>query len=321
MPPEHVLIFDEAQRAHDAEQVSQVHGSIQGSSEPEHFIEFAERVPDWCVVVGLLGSGQEIHVGEEAGVGQWRSAVQGSLQGATWTVHAPPLVAALMEGVPALRVDTRLHLEIELRYHLAQAVHPFVEALLSDRDQSGLDATATELESDGYALRLTRDLDTGKDYLRERYRDDPQARFGLLASSRDRDLPRFNVPNDWNSTKRLRYGPWFAEGDDDPFGRSCRALRDCVTEFGCQGLELDGALLAWGTDFLRDSGAWTNRHARTYQQAARVRDALQLRFNAYRVLLTRARDGVVVFVPRLPVLDETYEYLARAGFRSLDDVG
>ena len=76
VPPEHVLIFDEAQRAFDAAQVAEIHrGRGDGKSEPEHFVEFAERIPEWCVVVGLIGSGQEIHIGEEAGIGQWRSAV------------------------------------------------------------------------------------------------------------------------------------------------------------------------------------------------------------------------------------------------------
>jgi Schlafen group 3, DNA/RNA helicase domain len=317
VPPEHVLIFDEAQRAHDADQVAQVHGSNDGLSEPEHFIEFAERVPEWCVVVGLLGSGQEIHVGEEAGVGQWRTAVLGSTQRSSWTVHAPPGVEQEMVGVPALEIDPRLHLETELRFHLAQTVHPYVERLLADARPDVLQATASSLEGDGYTLRVTRDLEEAKHYLRDRYDSDPQARFGLVASSRDRDLVRFGIPNDWSSTQRLKYGPWFVEGDDDSLGRSCRALRDCVTEFGCQGLELDGALIAWGTDFILEEGQWTNRYARPYQQASRIRDPLQLRRNAYRVLLTRARDGSTVFVPPIPILDETYGYLVQSGFRVL----
>jgi hypothetical protein len=90
-----------------------------------------------------------------------------------------------------------------------------------------------------------------------------------------------------------------------------------VTEFGCQGLELDAALLAWGTDFIRTAGEWTNDRARRYQNAGRVRDPYQLRVNAYRVLLTRARDACVVFVPPIPIMDETFDYLLRAGFREL----
>ena len=167
---------------------------------------------------------------------------------------------------------------------------------------------------------MTRDLDSAKKYLRDRYADDPEARFGLIASSKDRDLPRFGVMNDFQSTKRVQAGPWFAEGEDDPRGRSCRELRTCVTEFGCQGLELDASLLAWGSDLFREGDQWTNRLARGYQRPADVRDPFQLRRNAYRVLLTRGRDGTVVFVPPMRLLDETYAHLLSAGFRELDRV-
>ena len=318
-PAEHVVVFDEAQRAHDAAQVADVHKTSVGLSEPEHFIEFAERIPEWCVVVGLIGSGQEIHIGEEAGIGQWRDAINRSALSASWTVHVAPGAEAELQGVSNLDVDQRLHLSTELRYHLSGAVHMFVDGLLRGAPTAGVRALAMELEHEGFALRMSRDLNTCRDHLKARYDGDLAARFGIVASSRDRDLARFGVPNDWNSTKRLRYGPWFVEGDDDHLGRSCRNLRDCVTEFGCQGLELDGALLAWGTDFVWEGGAWDQSRARKYQNPGRIRDPYQLRINAYRVLLTRARDGVVVFVPAIPILDGTYEYLGHAGFRDLSD--
>jgi hypothetical protein len=136
----------------------------------------------------------------------------------------------------------------------------------------------------------------------------------MIASSRDGILERFGVPNHFKATKRVNFGPWFGEGEDDPRGRSCRLLRDCVTEFGCQGLELDATLLAWGNDFRRQDGAWTNELARRYQRPAMIRDPLQLRRNAYRVLLTRGRDATVVFVPPAPLLDETWDHLVDAGF-------
>lgn len=176
------------------------------------------------------------------------------------------------------------------------------------------------LDESGYHFRITRDLEAAKRYLRDRYLEDPNARFGLIASSKDRDLPRFGVMNDFQSTKRVQNGPWFAEGDDDPRSRSCRELRACVTEFGCQGLELDASLLAWGSDLIRKEGVWSNRLARGYQRPADVRDPFRLRRNAYRVLLTRGRDATVVFVPPMRLLDETYAYLVDAGFRDLDPI-
>ena len=318
VPPEHVLIFDEAQRAFDAAQVAETHGGKgDGKSEPEHFIEFAERVPEWCVVVGLIGAGQEIHIGEEAGIGQWEDAIRYAPTPDSWTVHAPPHLTSSFSSVSHVRSEPSLHLIAELRYHLADEVHTFVQALLGETP--GTQALlAHSLELAGYHLRITRDLEDAKSYLRVRFGPDPHARFGVVASSRDSSLSRFGVANDFRSTQLVSPGPWFGAGDDDPQGRSCRTLTSCVTEFGCQGLELDAALLAWGTDFIREGGAWTNRFAKRYAKPASIRDAFQLRRNAYRVLLTRSRDATVVFVPPDDRLNETYEYLLAAGFR---DVG
>jgi hypothetical protein len=320
VPPEHVLIFDEAQRAFDAEQVRATHkdGPLDDKSEPDHFVDFAERIPEWCVVVGLIGSGQEIHVGEEAGIGQWKTAIENARDPQSWTIHCAPGVSASFATVPNHSVEPRLHLSAELRYHLASDVHAFVSGLIDQPTDPTLRDISSRLEADGYHLRLTRSLDTAKAYLRQRYADAPDRRFGMVASSRDNTLATFDVPNGWNATKLVRPGPWFGEGDNDPLGRSCRALRTCVTEFGCQGLELDAVLLAWGTDLLLEDGHWSNRLAKRYQRPSQIKDALQLRVNAYRVLLTRARDATIVFVPPIPILDPTYAALVAAGFRNLD---
>ncbi len=319
VPPEHVLIFDEAQRAFDAARVAYVHkGGGDGKSEPEHFIEFAGRIPEWCVVVGLIGTGQEIHVGEEAGLSQWRDAVEHSPLASGWTVHGPSEVGEGFADPSQFRPDPRLHLSVEVRYHLSEEIDTFVNSLLTGpTDIPGLARRAYVLEESGYHLRVSRDLEEAKSYLKERYRDDPESRYGMLASARDRELVHFGIPNDHQATIRVRYGPWYGEGDADYQGRSCRALRECVTEFGAQGLELDAALLAWGTDLIRESGAWTNRLARGYATSSGVRDPFQLRVNAYRVLLTRGRDGTIAFVPPIPLLDETYQFLVEAGFRSV----
>lgn len=320
VPPEHVLVFDEAQRAFDAAMVKFKHqdGTGADKSEPEHFIEFAERIPEWCVVIGLIGAGQEIHVGEEAGLVQWRWAVERAHDPHRWTVHAPMAVADTFDG-SAVRFDLQptLNLDIELRFHFARDLHRFVTKVLSAAPAADLKPLADRLETDGFHLRLTRSLETAKSYLRDRYAEDGDARFGIVASSKDRALEGFGITNDFQSTKRIRVGPWYGDPEDAYSRRSCRLLDTCVTEFGAQGLELDATLLAWGTDFLIRKGAWSNAHARGYQRKAMVRDPFQLRVNAYRVLLTRGRDACVVFVPQLADLDETHAYLSAAGFKSL----
>jgi hypothetical protein len=268
--------------------------------------------------VGLIGTGQEIHVGEEGGLVQWRRAIERSRRSSEWTVHAPPNLANIFEGMTNYVPEDALHLRQELRFHLASEVHSFVQGVLGESNDASINEIGRRLDEGGYHFRVTRDLESAKTYLRTRYADDPDARYGLIASSKDRDLPRFGVMNDFQSTKRVQNGPWFAEGESDPRGRSCRELRDCVTEFGCQGLELDAALLAWGSDLVRENGRWTNFLARGYQRPADVRDPFQLRLNAYRVLLTRGRDATIVFVPPIRILDETYEYLVGTGFKELN---
>lgn len=318
IPPEHVLVFDEAQRAFDAAKVAETHKKPVAKSEPEHFIEFAERIPEWCVVVGLIGSGQEIHVGEEVGLVQWRWAVERSPGSGSWTVHTPPSVAPVFAGSPVpCEVKSELSLDQELRFHTARHVHSFVGKLLAGEPAPLVCAEAERLSANGFHLRITRSLEVAKRYLRDRYADDRDARFGLIASSKDRDLVHFGVLNDYQSTKRVRYGPWYIDDEDHYEGRSCRRLETCVTEFGAQGLELDATLLAWGTDLMRVGGAWSNAKARGYRPGANVRDPFQLRINAYRVLLTRGRDACVTFVPPLSELDETFAYLCSCGFREI----
>lgn len=322
VPPEHVLVFDEAQRAFDAEAVAKTHKNHAASaghkSEPEHFVEFAERIPEWCVVVGLIGNGQEIHVGEEAGLGQWRKAVEGARRPNEWTVHAPlALEDVFADSRVRFDLQPALNLDTELRFHLARDLHRYVQMLLSVGKPSSLLPIAESLQNAGFHLRITRRLEDAKQYLRDRYSDDRDARFGIIASSKDKELVRWEIPNDFQSTKRVRVGPWYGDAEDAPSRRSCRLLDACVTEFGAQGLELDATLLAWGTDFLFRDGKWSNAKARGYVRHAHVKNAMQLRQNAYRVLLTRGRDACVVFVPPIAELDETFEYLADAGFRQI----
>jgi DUF2075 family protein len=114
----------------------------------------------------------------------------------------------------------------------------------------------------------------------------------------------------------VRFGPWYGD-DEETSDLSCRHLKTAITEFGAQGLELDAALLAWGTDFRHAAGAWSNALARGYKRGAKVRNPFQLRKNAYRVLLTRGRDATVVFVPETATLDETFAHLVKAGFKEL----
>ena len=323
VPPEHVTVFDEAQRAFDREKVADTHNipPEQARSEPEHFIEFAERTPDWSVTVGLVGGGQEIHIGEEGGLPLWSAALKESADTERWTVHCPTAVAdTFAETGVTVQVSADLSLDETLRSHRATRLHEFIGLLLgrTPARSSQLEALAAQLLEQGHDLRITRDLESAEKYLKERYRDCAEARFGLVASSRDKALPKLGVKNDFFSRLRIRCGPWYNDSESDAGERSCRHLRDCITEFEAQGLELDAVLLAWGTDFALDGGKWSIERSMKYRKGhSQVRDPWQLRANAYRVLLTRGRDAHVVFVPELDYLDETWSYLRACGFRSL----
>jgi hypothetical protein len=316
-PEEHVLIFDEAQRAWDREQVSSKHqaekwGAEKPKSEPEHFVDFAERIPQWAVLVGLIGGGQEIHVGEEAGIQQWRRALEGSNSARDWTVHAPSDHGTLFAGGEfSAKVDDRLNLNREVRFHLVPHVEDFVAALLEGHEAQVAREHATRLQALGYSLLVTRDLEEAKAYARDRYADDPEARFGLVASARDKDLEARGIAKMSNLAKHGELGKFFADGEES--SGSCRRLSKAVTEFDCQGLELDLAILCWGTDLVRRDAKWSNAKARPYR-LRKPMDPFQLRLNSYRVLLTRGRDGVVLYAPRSPMLDETYEWLLGCGF-------
>jgi hypothetical protein len=314
IPPEHLLVYDEAQRAHDAEQVAYVHDAPVGLSEPEHLIEFSLRVPGWNVLVALIGTGQAIHVGEEVGLPLWRDAVERLPSADQWTIHCAANHAEIFSGGRfRLEIAPELSLNQTLRFHLTADIDRFVSGLLDVQDVATVASIGHKVWDAGHRFLVTRDLEFAKDYVRERYADAPLARFGLLASSKDKILPRFGVDNSFQTTKRLKEGAWYNSEPNNP--NSCCRLDTVATEFACQGLELDFAILAWGSDLRIREGRWTDAGSGGYRRA--VKNRLSLRKNVYRVLLTRGRDGTVVYLPATPDFDETHHFLCSAGFADL----
>ena len=283
-------------------------------SEPAHLIEFCSRIPGWCVLVALIGSGQAIHVGEEGGMPLWYEAIRRSARASEWTVHGAPAFTETFHGIPsATRWNPVLNLDTEIRFHLTPKVHQFVGGLLDAAPVDQLRALADELYAGGHRFLLTRDLNTAQSYLRERYADATFARYGLVASSKDKWLPQHGVDNTFQTTKQLRVGPWYNAEPTDP--RSCCRLDAVATEFSSQGLELDCALLAWGSDFIWKEHAWSIEFAGKNRPP--LEDPMTVRKNVYRVLLTRGRDGTVVFVSPDSRMDTTALHLSDIGMRSL----
>lgn len=320
-PWERVIVFDEAQRAWDRAKLGEFYekrnlieaGSAR--SEPELLLDIAGRVDGWAMVVALVGEGQAIHTGEEAGLPGWIEAVRGARD--RWEVEAPPAVAALFEaGGLTVVTNQALGLDRSLRTQGAEYLHLWIQAVLDRGDPDAARPLADSLRRDGFPIYVTRDLNAAKDYVRQRFAGESDRRFGLLTSSKARNLVSYGIDIDFQTMKRLKVDAWF---NDNPESlRSSCQLAAAVTEFQCQGLELDLPIVCWGDDLYwqRGSGRWARRPERRAQPAIRDPDAL--RRNAYRVLLSRGREGLVIFVPQAPSesMNDTAAFLESAGART-----
>jgi hypothetical protein len=328
-PAERVAIFDEAQRAWSVEKTAAFMKRKKGisdfsQSEAEFLISSMDRHADWAVIICLVGGGQEIHTGE-AGIDTWIAAVNSAYR--NWDMHISSRlteseygageILEVVRGRPQTVLEDSLHLHVSMRSFRAENVSYFVKALLD----CNLDDARTAFGrlADRYPVAVTRDLDLAKDWLRNRARG--TERYGLVASSKAQRLKpdAIDIRIDVNPVH------WFLNDRRDT--RSSFYLEDAATEFQVQGLELDWACVAWDGD-LRFSGAgWSCHHFRG-RRWTRVKklEARQYLLNAYRVLLTRARQGMVVYVPsgssgdptRSPeYYNSTYRYLTQLGVPAL----
>jgi len=303
IPHENIWIYDEAQRAWDSEQVLAKRGHE--NSEPDDFIALGDRINSWSLIIGLIGEGQSIHIGEEAGLKLWKNAITKSEQ--DWRIFCPEKLENTFS-----ESNTVFHNELDLtktlRSHIAEDVALWVEKLI-DGNSSFANKLSDEIRSQGFELYITRDLELGKLYAIGRYDGQNEKRFGLIASAKDKILPAFGIDNDFMTTRRFKGGPWF---NDPPNSiTSCCALNSVATEFQCQGLELDLPIVCWGDDLLWEDN-W-----KTFSKRSKAKDPHNLRLNSYRVLLSRGRDGMVIFVPPIKKLDSTYEFLVKCGLKIL----
>lgn len=308
---EQVVVFDEAQRAWDASQVYRKH-KVQ-KSEPEMILEIMERKPDWAVVIALVGGGQEINSGE-AGLEEWGRAL--NARTTNWSVFASPEVlnnGVSVAGHQLFPEPPRSHLEVveyealnltvNTRSHRAQRLGGWVNAIV--RDGSLIGQTSQAESIDIFPITLTRHIETARAWLRDRA--DPMERFGLLASSGALRLRPYGIEVSSGFRKGYPFTHWFLNPRDDVL--SSHQLEVAATEFECQGLELDWACVCWGGDFTIDAkrpSAWQFRAFKGSRWCA-IRKAKTQEFirNKYRVLLTRARQGMIIWVPDGDASDET----------------
>jgi hypothetical protein len=327
-PAERVAVFDEAQRAWNKKHTSRFMSEKRGQagfdmSEPEFLLNVMDRHSDWCVVVCLIGGGQEINTGE-AGLEGWLLAVN-QLK-SQWHVHISDRLSSadyLAEGTGTFSVDRQrssrsadLHLAVSVRSFRAEALSEFVGKVI-DGDAAGARTAHGHLSN--YPLVLTRDLEVARHWIRRRGRG--TERTGLVASSNALRLRPFGL----HVKAQIDPCDWFLGPPEDV--RSSYALEDVATEFDIQGLELDWTGVCWDANFRRENGAWKGFRFRGTRWE-RISDPTRVSYleNSYRVILTRARQGMVIIVPhgsdldetREPAFyDETYEYLVACGVVTL----
>jgi len=309
VPRQNIVVFDEAQRAWDSN-----HMMLKKSipySEPELLISIGEKIPNWSTLVGLIGHGQEIHTGEEAGIKGWFEALDSEHAKSEWRVYSPPRFTMAFPGKKVIEYP-ELDLNHTLRSKQAEYLHQWVQHLLDGKLPTASEKSQ-KIWIQNFPIFITRDIEEAKLYVSSRFAGETSKRYGILASSKDQVLPNYGIHNGFQDTKRVKNARWYNQdlGSDG----SCCNMEEVVTEFGCQGLELDMAIVAWGNDFLWDGKEWKLRKMRT--RIPQV-DPHQLRLNSYRVLLTRSREGMIIFVPPRPEFDQTEHALLAAGARILN---
>jgi Uncharacterized conserved protein len=327
-PPEHVALFDEAQRAWDLAKTSDFMRRRNvpnfNQSEPEFLISCMDRHEDWAVVVCLVGGGQEINTGE-AGISEWMNSLKRSFAG--WHIYissrlidseyAAGQVLAELKSRPNVTTKDELHLSVSMRSFRAENVSLLVKQLL---DLNANEARETLRSVQGkYPIMITRELSKAKEWLREQARG--SERYGIVVSSEAERLK----PHAIDVRYKIDPVQWFLKGPEDV--RSSYYLEDVATEFQVQGLELDWACVTWDADFRYTERGWDHRSfCGDRWKYIKKAERKSYQKNAYRVLLTRARQGMVIVVPpgdvedptRKPEFyDPTFDYLQEIGFKTI----
>jgi hypothetical protein len=314
-PEERIIVFDEAQRAWNREKNAKMLKAPKTYpfSEPALILEIMARHSGWCVIVALIGGGQEIHDGE-AGLEEWgRSLADRTKQ---WKVFSSPEAIEggaatarsklFSNGIPHgldVAQDSALHLDNPTRQYRGKTIAKWVNSVLNGE---ATDAKNILAENPRYPVVLTRDLADAREWLKRKARG--SERIGLVASSGAGRLRAYGIETDNSFHKGIPIHHWFLRSAADY--RSSHRLEVATTEFEIQGLELDWVGVCWGGDLLwdEDSGEWRLLKL-SGSKWTPEKNQMNRRYttNTYRVLLTRARQGMVIFVPPGDSRDETLQ--------------
>lgn len=329
-PIEKVVVFDEAQRAWTKAQASSFMKRKKGKddfdmSEPEFLIDVMNRHEDWCTIICLIGGGQEINTGE-AGLQEWIEALKNHFS--DWNIYYSFLITENTNYISNKNNKmwlnengnkiNDLHLAISVRSFRSEKLSDFIHNLLELKADEAK-KLYLEIKND-YPLFITRDFNRAKKWLLEKSRG--SERFGVVASSGAKRLRPYGI--DVKNEIAVEY--WFLNDKNDV--RSSYFLEDIATEFDIQGLEIDWACMVWGENFYFGDNRWNYQSFKgtKFQNINSETDRNYLK-NSYRVLLTRARQGMVIYVPEGNGIDHTrnqkyydgtYQYLKSIGIEEID---
>lgn len=330
-PVEKVAIFDEAQRAWDEQNLTDFmkkkkHIEDFNMSEPEFLISILNRHNDWATIICLIGGGQEINKGESAGIYGWFDSLRNNYP--NWDIYVSDKITddeyskghnfAEMTKNMNVNIIEDLHLAVSLRSFRSENVSNFVKALL-DVDIDTAKRFYEQFNND-YPVFVTRNLREAKLWVKSQAKG--SQRYGLTASSGAKRLRKYGI---WVQNK-IEATNWFLNGKNDV--RSSFHLEETATEFDIQGLELDWTIVCWDADLRFENGDFKHlKFVGTKWQNIKSADNILYLKNAYSVLLTRARQGFVIFVPTGDETDTTakpeyydgiYRYLKSVGIKELE---
>jgi len=329
-PIEKVVIFDEAQRAWDKKQASSFMKRKRGEegfnfSEPQFLIDVMDRHEDWCTVICLIGGGQEINTGE-AGLEEWVQSLKDNYS--DWDVYYSDKIISdddyLKNSLLSKWLQSNgnkeenLHLATSVRSFRSEKLSGFIKEMLS-LNLAESKAIYSDYLKECYPIVITRDFDIAKKWLKEKSLG--TERTGVLASSGAYRLRPYGI----SVKSKINPTVWFLNGKEDV--RSSFYNEEIATEFDTQGLELDWICVCWDCDLVLDNKSWEYRKFKgTKWQNINQESARNYLLNAYRVLLTRARQGIIIFLPEGDELDKTrlpeyydgvYQYLKDIGIHEI----
>ncbi|EEL47985.1 DNA/RNA helicase domain-containing protein [Bacillus cereus] len=293
-----IVAFDEGQRVWNMERMSERRQTKM--SESDLILKNLEENRERSILFVFVGEGQAIHAGEKNNISLWVDALNSPNRSKEWKVLCPPKLNSAFVDCRNLVDDKErdlLDIKTSIRQHRVKNLNvgELINTIL-DFPQKVEEINNQVKQLDGFNIYLTKDVNLAKKHCEEVYEKSVKSRYGLTASSKgDKFLKKYDINCSYDATKDINTGAWYYE-NKGTIG-SCCNFDEVTTEFQTQGLELDMPIVCWSDDLLWCDG-WKPKGKNEIEKAYRI--------NAYRVLLTRGRDGLIIYVPNEQRLEGVY---------------